>query len=117
MTILSKPIQTKKAMSDLANTESTRSSGRTNTGQRYLFMVVDKQRFFSMSVDVQRAFRCWFFFEWLLHCNVISRKIWQGTVNLLGGRNLIQCNKSFLTNPLLNQLNSIPLKLTKNLSK
>ena len=117
MKILSKPIQTKKGMSDLANTESTRSSGRTNTGQRYLFMVVDKQRFFSMSVDVQRAFRCWFFLELLLHCNVISRKIWQGTVNLLGGRNLIQCNKSFLTNPLLNQLNSIPLKLTKNLSK
>ena len=45
MTILSKPIQTKKAMSDLANTESTRSSGRANTEQRYLFMVVDKQRF------------------------------------------------------------------------
>ena len=42
MTILSKPIQTKKAMSDLANTESTRSSGRANTEQRYLFMVVDE---------------------------------------------------------------------------
>ena len=35
----------------------------------------------------------------------------------VGGWNLIQCNKSFLTNPLLNQLNSISLKLTENLSK
>ena len=42
MKILSKPIQTKKAMSDLANTESTRSSGKTNTEQRYLCMVVDE---------------------------------------------------------------------------